>query len=192
MDVGATEPDPALTLGEAMQRHLADRGLPPDGGAGRRWVRTRIGPLPFVYPNTEGRKRLLRAHDLHHLLAGYPTSLVGEAEMGAWELGTGMRNRSGVRLAIRILGFVLPRHPRRLQRAFVRGRHCGNLLGRPVDDALLGRTVAETRAALGLHAPVPAATPDDRRAFRIWAAKAVAIVWGPLLPAAALLWWWLR
>lgn len=184
--------DPTLTLREAAAQHLRGAGLPQDAGAGSRWVTMKIGPIPFAYPNTAGRKRLLLAHDLHHLLAGYPTDLVGEAEMGAWELGSGMRDRSGVRLAIRVFGFVLPRHPGRLLRAFARGRRCRNLLGRPVDDALLERSVGELRRELGLDAPAPEPGEADRDAFRPWAAKAIAVVWGPLLPPLAVAWWLLR
>jgi hypothetical protein len=183
--------DASLTLREAAAHHLADEGLEPDAGANSRWVKTKIGPIPFAYPNTKGRKKLLVAHDLHHLLADYRTDLVGEAEMGAWELGTGMDDRTGVRLAIRVFGFALPWSPRRVFQAFVRGRNCRNLLGRPLDDAALERSVAEARAELGLDRSVPAPTEADRRAFRISAAKAVAIVWGPLVPMAAVGWWWL-
>jgi hypothetical protein len=184
-------PDPDLSLREAAALHLADAGLEPDGGAESRWVKARLGPIPFAYPNTRGRKRLLLTHDLHHLLAGYSTDLVGEAEMGAWELGSGMRDRTGVRLAIRVFGFALPRHPARLLQAFARGRRCRNLLDHPIDDRLLDRSVADVRGELGLdQAPTPP-SQADRRAFRGWAAKALAIVWGPLLPMAALAWWWL-
>lgn len=184
--------DPGLTLRESAAQHLADAGLAADGGEGDRWVKLKIEPIPFAYPNTKGRKKLLLAHDLHHLLADYRTDLAGEAEMGAWELGSGMEDRTGVRLALRVVGFGLARHPGRVFRAFVRGRHCQNLVGRPLDAALLDRSVAELRAELGLAGAIPAPSDTDRRAFRRCATKAVAIVWGPLLPMAAIAWWWLR
>jgi hypothetical protein len=44
--------------------------------------------------------------------------------MGAWELGAGIRDRSAVRYEVRVLGFMLPRFPRRLRTAFIRGRYC--------------------------------------------------------------------
>ena len=184
---------PTQTLREAAAAHLEqmkDAGV--DADADARWVCIKIGPIPFAYPNTKGRKRLVLAHDLHHLLAGYGTDLVGEAEMGAWELGTGMRDRSAVRYAIRVFGFMLPRFPTRLRTAFVRGRHCRNLLGARLDDAMLSRTVADLREELGLTRAGPEATAEDRREWRRWATKAVAVVWGPSIPIAALAWWWLR
>jgi len=178
------------TLREAAAAHLADAGLGADAGA--RWVKIKIGPIPFAYPNTGGRQRLRLAHDLHHLLAGYETDLVGEAETGAWELGTGMRDRTGVRYAIRVFGFALPWSAGRLRSAFVRGRYCQNLLARSLDDATLTRSVADLRSELGLERPVPEATDEDRRAFRHWAVKAIAVVWGPIVPIAAVAWWWTR
>jgi hypothetical protein len=181
------------TLREAAAAHLKDMtaaGVDVDAAA--RWVWTKIGPIPFAYPNTKSRKRLVQAHDLHHLLSGYGTDLVGEAELGAWELGTGIRDRSAVRYEIRVLGFMVPRFPRRLRTAFVRGRHGKNLLDRHLDDALLARTVADLRSELGLDRPVPEATAEDLRDWRRWAVKAIAVVWGPIIPMAAIAWWWLR
>src|SRR2546426_8895993 len=61
----------------------------------------------------------------------------------------------------------------------IRGRHCRNLLGRTLDDTTLARTVADLRRELGLDRPVPDATAEDRREWRRWAAKAIAVVWGP-------------
>ena len=173
----------------AQLKGMLDAGVDADPDA--RWVWIKIGPIPFAYPNTKGRKRLVVDHDLHHLLTGYGTDLLGEAELGAWELGTGLRDRSAVRYAIRVFGFVLPRFPGRLRTAFVHGRYCRNLYGR-VDDAMLSRTVGELRSDLGLTQPAPEATAEDRREWRRWAAKAIAVVWGPTIPMAAIAWWWLR
>jgi len=72
--------------------------------------------------------------------------------------------------------------------AFVRGRHCRNLVGR-LDDAMLSRTVADVRGELGLDRPVPHATAEDLRAWRHWVVESIAVVWGPLVPIAALAGW---
>jgi len=181
------------TLREAAANHLKnmkDAGV--DADADARWVWIKIGPIPFAYPNTKSRKRLVLAHDLHHLLTAFGTDLIGEAELGGWELGTGLRDRSAVRYAIRVFGFMLPRFPGRLRTAFVRGRHCKNLLGHNLDDVTLARSVADLRRELGLDRPVPEATGEDLREWRRWAAKGLAVVWGPLVPIAAIAWWWLR
>jgi hypothetical protein len=187
MELPATQ-----TLREAAAAQLQDmKDAGVDADADARWVRIKIGPIPFAYPNTKGRQRAVLAHDLHHLLTGYGTDLTGEAELAAWELGSGLRDRSHVRYAIRVFGFGLPRFPSRLRAAFVRGRHCRNLLGR-LDEAMLVRTVAEVRRDLGVDRPAPEATREDLREWRRWAAKSVAVVWGPLIPMTAIVWWWLR
>jgi hypothetical protein len=182
--------EPTQTLREAAAILRREEGLD-TADPGARWVWVRLGPIPFAYPNTKGRQRVLLAHDLHHTLAGYGTSLVGEAETAAWEFGTGMRDRSAVRYAIRVFGFVRPFAPARLRTAFVRGRHGKNLLDRELDDATLSRTVGDLRRELGLDRPVPAANEADRSEFDRWSARAIAVVWGPLVPLAAFAVWWL-
>jgi hypothetical protein len=180
------------TLREAAAVHLMDlQGAGVDADSESRWVRIQIGPIPFAYPNTKSRKRLVLAHDLHHLLTGYGTDLIGEAQLGAWELGSGVRDRSAVRYETRVLGFLLPRFPAQLRAAFVRGRHCGNLVGR-LDDAMLSRTVADVRRELGIDREASEATAEDVREWRRWAARSLAVVWGPIVPIAVLAWWWLH
>jgi len=49
----------------------------------------RVGPVVLCFPNFEWRRRALDAHDLHHLMAGYPMTIRGEFQMAAWELGAG-------------------------------------------------------------------------------------------------------
>jgi hypothetical protein len=182
--------DPSWTLRDARAAYLAEQGLPADGGYAQRWVVARVGSLPFfAFPNSAGRRRIAPVHDLHHVATGYATSLAGEAEIAAWEIGTGCRDRTGLRLGLRALGFALPRCGLRCFRAFVRGRHSRNLLDVPCDDALLARSVADLRHQLGLDAATPAPTREDRWLFIGWAARAAAIVWGPLIPMAAAGWW---
>ena len=82
----------------------------------------------------------------------------------------------------------LPRAPRAIFRAFVRGRHSANLLDRPLDDVLLERTLDDVRGELGLAAGPPPATAADRLVFAAWSGLALAIVWGPLPLLAALAW----
>lgn len=181
----------SATLRQGRAIYFAENGLPPDGGYSDAWVVVRVGGIPvFAFPNTAGRRRDVPFHDLHHVVTGYGTDLLGEAEIGAWELGSGCSESPAARfLDAQVMGFMLPRHPRRIYRAFLRGRHSRNLYGTRYDEALLGRTVAELREELGLDSDPRAATPADRRAFAGWAARSLATTWGPLLPLGALAWW---
>lgn len=174
--------DPDLLLREARDSYLASNGLPADGGYQDAWVRFRIGPLPVAFPNTEGRRRAVPLHDLHHPLTGYGTDLVGEGEIGGWELASGCtQHAAALVLNLLAMGFVLPAHPRRVVRALLRGRHSRNLYGRSCDAALLGRRVREVRAELGLDREPPRADGRDRLAIAGWVAASLAAVWGPLL-----------
>jgi len=184
--------DSDLSVREARATYFAANSIPPDGRYSDRWVHLRVGPIPFAFPNTTGRRRIVAAHDLHHVLTGYETNIRGEGELAAWEIGAGCRDGTGLRLELRVLGFALARWPRELFRAFVRGRQCGHLLGTTCDDCLLDRAVASVREELGLTRPLAAPRPSDRRAFFGWASLAAAIVWGPLIPLGVLVWWLIR
>jgi hypothetical protein len=54
-----------------------------DGGYDDKWVSLKLGPIPFGFPNTKARIRAVKLHDLHHVLAEYDTSYIGESEIGA-------------------------------------------------------------------------------------------------------------
>jgi hypothetical protein len=137
---------PGLTLGEARARLFALGGLGDDGGYGDAWVVVKLWRVPLAFPNTEGRRRAVRFHDLHHVLTGYPTTWRGEFEIAAWEVAGGIR-RYRVAWLLDLLGFAcgLVVCPRAVYRAFVRGRHSTNLYGDAWDESILARRVGEGR-----------------------------------------------
>jgi hypothetical protein len=101
--------------------------------------------------NTKARKRAVPLHDLHHVLTGYGTTWIGEAEIGAWELRAGCNsfityflNGGGV-----VIGLFLS--PRRVWRAFraANGQHTLYLDSFPY-ERLLQMTVGEVRQRLGI------------------------------------------
>jgi hypothetical protein len=49
----------------------------------------RIGFFVFRLPNFAWRQAAIDAHDRHHLMTGYPLTLVGEIQLAAWEWGAG-------------------------------------------------------------------------------------------------------
>ncbi|MGH7897836.1 MAG: hypothetical protein ACREQQ_07780 [Candidatus Binatia bacterium] len=138
-------------LGDARRRYFVDNGFPEDGGYAATWVKIPLGPVPFFIFNSRGRVRAVRFHDLHHVLTEYDTSLVGEAEIGAWELATGCRSYVAawlLNLGAVLIGLTLS--PRRVLAAFRRGRRSANLYGREYDEALLNRSVGDLRRELDL------------------------------------------
>jgi hypothetical protein len=92
-------------------------------------------------------------HDLHHVLTGYGTDLVGEAEVSAWECRGGLRPlglyTGWIVLGLALLGLVVA--PRRTLAAWRAGPKRGSLFQEPCDyeEALL-REVGELRTSLGL------------------------------------------
>jgi hypothetical protein len=161
-----------------------------DGGYERKWIRMEIGPLPLYYPNILGRDRAVRLHDLHHIATEYPISLVGEAEIGAWEVGSGCGNfwhACLLNMWAFAMGLVIA--PRRTFRAFVRGRHSDNLYHHHarLEDALLDETVGSLRERLGLQqAIVP--TMADVVSFIVWATLSVlAVIAPPAIVLAAVI-----
>jgi hypothetical protein len=165
----------SLTLRDARRVYFDANGFGDDGGYAKRWVKVKIGPLPFWFPNTPGRVFAVRYHDLHHVATGYDTNLVGEGEIGAWEVASGCRDLLAawwLNLIAMCLGCCLA--PRRVFRAFVRGRHTRNLYGEAFDDALLAGSVGALRARLGLAGAEPVAIARDRTAFVGWLGVAFA------------------
>ena len=142
------------TVREARADYFRRAGFPPDGGDSQRWVVLRVAGVPvFAFPNIATRRRSVKLHDVHHVLTGYDTSWTGEAEIGAWELGSGC-GRHWVAWVLNtqamILGLLIA--PRRTWRAFVRGRRSGNLYGSAsLDESLLDRTVGDLRREVGIR-----------------------------------------
>lgn len=177
------------TLRSARDAYFAENRFPSDGGYSARWVKIKVGPIPFAFPNTSERKRAVPYHDLHHVVTGYTAELVGEGEIGAWEIASGCTDyRAALILNLQVMGFMLVSQRRRIFEAFVRGCHTRNLYGREYGDRLLEQSVEATREELGLDRKTPAPTGADRRAFRRWSAAALALVWGPAIPLAWLGW----
>lgn len=164
-------PRPAMTLREARDRYLTEFGFSTDSYTDD-WVDVRLGPVPLRLPSTAARKRVLPLHDLHHALTGYRADILGEAEIGAWELGSGLgRHAVGYVLDLLTLSWSSVVTPRRVIRAFLRGRRSGNFYRAPLPlhPAILDEDVDAVRHRLGLDREPPArATAADVLAFAGW------------------------
>lgn len=102
----------------------------------------------------------LTSHDLHHTLTGYRTSFRGECEIGAWEVASGCADHwAAWFLNLSTMGTGLLFAGGDVWRAFVRGRHSGNLYRARFDDALLDRRLGDVRRELRLAEPGPWQAP---------------------------------
>ena len=180
--------DPALPLREARNRYFAANGLG-EGGYEDKWVRFVVGPLRFAIPNTEGRVRAVRYHDLHHVVTGYATTWTGEGQIGAWEIASGCRDMIAAWvLNLYAMWIGLWISPRAVWRAFARGRHSLNLYSESWSEALLDESVGAMRRRLELERPVPRASLGDRIRFVSWSAAAVALATASGAPLWLLAW----
>ncbi|MCA9599858.1 MAG: hypothetical protein KC776_41415 [Myxococcales bacterium] len=136
------------TLRALRDEYFRSNGFGEDGGYSAAWVDFKLGPIPFPFPNSPARRKAVPYHDLHHLLTGYGTDFLSELEISAWEIGAGCKNvwiAWHLNLSGMATGAALI--PRRVFRAFVRGRRSETLYGRDL-EALLSMTPQQlTQAA---------------------------------------------
>ena len=122
-----------------------------DGGYNDAYAEASFGHLTYRVPNPPARAVALKLHDLHHVLTGYDTDWRGEAEISAWEVGSGFDAPPWARMIMlwgMFTGLMLA--PVDTVRAFLRGRRSSNLYSRRYDEALLSRELADLEAELGV------------------------------------------
>jgi hypothetical protein len=176
-----------VTLGAARAAYYERNHFGADGGDSLDWVPVKVLGLTLRIPNTEGRRRAVRVHDLHHVVTGYETDLRGEAEIAAWELASGcLQSRAATVLNFFALAMGVAIAPRRMFRAWARGRHTRNLYGENGVEHLLPRTVDEVRTALGLDEAAPRARLRDMLAVLALGGPGLAIMAAPLVGLVAL------
>ena len=139
-----------MRVSEARDRYFAENGFS-TAAYTERWAKLKLGPIPLAFPNTRSRQAAIALHDLHHLATGYATTPVGEAEIGAWELGGGCGPYPAAWVLNAIAALIgLAISPRRIVRAFRAGRRSTNLYQRGWSDDLLDLELAELRTRLGV------------------------------------------
>jgi hypothetical protein len=144
-----TYPD-TLPLKEARERFLAENGFRVEGYSAPTYTVRLLG-IPFRFPNTKAHQWATPLHDLHHVLTGYGTNWIGEAEISVWELRGGCKalvvywlDLSGV-----VIGLLIS--PVRIWRAFRAARGARTLFRDPaLCDAIMDMTVGEVRSRLGI------------------------------------------
>lgn len=132
-----------------------------------------MGPVTIPLPNTAGRKKVVKLHDLHHVATGYGTDLTGEAEIGAWELRAGCVGLAAYVYNGMAVAMGLLISPIRTTQAFRDARGATTLYRLGLDyDAAMTLHVSElrtrlgvrpegmaTRHPVGLHGAAPKASP---------------------------------
>lgn len=130
--------DGAARAGDVLAAFRQANGIPEDEATRASWT-CRIGPFTLRLPNFHWRKKAILAHDLHHVLTGYPCTMRGECQVAAWEFGAGAMPHWGARmfcLPLVLLGVLWS--PRRIWRAFASGRQAKSLHSVDVAPHLAG------------------------------------------------------
>jgi hypothetical protein len=148
---------PSLTLEQARNQYFLANDFS-EQAYQEAWAKIKLGPIYFYIPNIAGRKEALRIHDLHHVLNEYDTSYAGESEIAAWEIASGvpLKYIYGTFLDATTLLIGLVRNPRRVAKAWKRGRHSKNLYRQfaansSIYPELLKTPVGKMRKDLGIN-----------------------------------------
>ena len=176
------------SISENRARYFEANGFG-DGGYNDTWVTLkRIWGFRIGIPNTAGRVRAVRLHDIHHVLAGYGTNWTGEAEIGAFEIGAGCgRHYAAWVLNGSTLVYGIFIAPRKVFRAFVRGRHATSLYSGEWRDSILEEITGDLRTKLRIGREIPAATLSDVLAFGVVISVVFTLTTAPLLLVGSLL-----
>jgi ubiquinone biosynthesis protein Coq4 len=133
-------------VGEALRAFRDANGLCHDEREARWWI-VRADPAAFPLPNFAWRRRAIDAHDVHHLLTGYPCTVEGELLIAAWEWGAGRYPHWGATLFCGPLVLAgLLYMPHRILAAWRRGRRSRSLYRYADLDRLAELPLAEARS----------------------------------------------
>ena len=180
---------PEMTLGEARAEYFRRSGFSPDGGYAERWIKVKVWRIPIWLPNTAGRVRAVKLHDLHHVLTEYETTWRGEAEISAWEIGSGGLHKfwAGWWLDLMNLAQGSLVNPRGVFNGFMRGRRSRNLFDREFDEQMLNELVGQYRHTLRLEKKASPASFRDQLLFGSWILAGIGTyLVSVVLPLAAL------
>lgn len=139
-----------MSMREARDLYFKRNGFTADGYSAPTFTIKLLG-IPFTFPSTANRKKALPLHDFHHILTGYGTDWIGEAEIGAWELRAGCNSMVTYWLngSAAVLGLFIS--ARRIWRAFrmARGQRTLHRETEPY-ASLLEMSVDSLRRRLGI------------------------------------------
>jgi hypothetical protein len=170
--------DDSLTVKEGLKKYFLLYNLA-DGGYNSPVFKIKIrGPLKLVFPNIKARVNAVKLHDIHHVLNEFETKLKGEAEIGAWEIGSGC----GKYYAAWLLNFGAILYgifiwPRMTFRAFIKGRNCLNLYhGIEYNDQLLNTSVGTLRKKLRISQDVQRIRFNDILSYSFWVILCLLVI----------------
>ncbi len=153
-------------VGAALAAFREANGLCHGERTARRWI-VRAGHFAFPLPNFEWRRRAIDAHDVHHMITGYPCTVAGELRIAAWEFGAGRFPHWGATLFCAPLVLIgLFWMPKAIWSAWRLGRRQRTLYDPEVLGRLLTMPLAEACSIVGspqVSRLAPGTTPKEVR-----------------------------
>ena len=142
-----------IRVGDALREFRTANGLCQNEREARWWmIRADLVILPL--PNFAWRRRAIDAHDVHHLLTGYPCTVEGELLIAAWEFGAGRYPHWGATLFCGPLVLAgLLYMPRRILAAWSHGRRSRSLYRHADLDRLAQLPLSAARAMVAPDGP---------------------------------------
>lgn len=135
---------------EARDRFLASIGFRVEDYSAPTYT-VKLWRLPLRFRNTKAHQWATPLHDLHHIVTGYSTDWIGEAEVAAWELRAGCKTLVVYWLDAAGVAIGLFISPARIWRAFLTAKGQRTLYRDPVlSESVWQMTVGEVRARLGI------------------------------------------
>jgi hypothetical protein len=170
-EVRLTVAPSSMRVREARDQYLAENGFSLDE-YDKKYAWFIVFGVRIAVPNSEGRRRALPFHDLHHVALGFGTDPAGEFEVTAWERRTGFDGLGAWVSFLVFMGLLggLFLSPRRTIAAWRAARGHRSLYRAPLPyEHLLAMTVGELRAHLGVPAAglASAPKPHDRAPIRL-------------------------
>lgn len=173
---------PDTILRQALAAFRQANNLTADENCAETWT-CRIWFATVRLPNFQWRREAILAHDLHHVLVGYPCTLWGEMRMAAWEFGAGRMPHWGARLfCVPLLSIGLLRSPRQMLTAFLTGQRSRSLHTAERAEALLDLSLVAARAMI-TSCRSPVVGRDSYGRFALLLLESLVVL---LLPVAAL------
>ena len=137
---------------EARDRFLAENHFLVEDYAAPTYTVKLLG-LPIQFPNTKAHRWAVPLHDFHHVLTGYHTDWIGEAELAAWELRAGCKTLVVYFLDLSGAAIGLFISPSRVWSAFHAARNSRTLYRNPkLCGSILQMTVGDVRSCVGIPA----------------------------------------
>lgn len=171
-----------MTVAQAVNQWPFELEVPSGDSAPSKWWSFMILGFKVYCYNFKWRQQAIAHHDLHHIVTGYPCTLIGEMQLATWEFAAGRFPNIYANLfclPLVAVGTVLI--PGKLWAAFRHGRQSQSLFNTPITGELLNSKVNDLRAEVAKTSN-PRADRKDILVFGFLAGVSWLVV---LLPALA-------